>query len=198
MISILKYIYRGIHTLIFFCVLSSLFGCDRRLDKNNPFERKKLEENTKFEGFMLSNDMALSEWFAHQSFAIQVISTNDQQKIISYPKFSKLETKAETVIDIQRECMQEFLAYQGKIDKLTKSDQWFDSQLEAEKVLLDFVTNESLLTQEQFKNLSESGDYHIDVLSRQKILLDYIRRKRDLSNELQKQANTIKQEPPSD
>ena len=124
------------------------------------------------------NDIAFAEWFIHQAFCIQVITSDNGNQIIPFHDFSMAETKAEDVIEIQRESMQKFLGHQGFVDKITKLSLWFETQLQAEKVLLDFVTGVLLLVPEEQREWVVTDDKP-DVLLRQKFLLEIIRRERD-------------------
>ena len=134
---------------------------------------------------LTKNDIAMAIWFTSQYFSIYLISHDEQDKqIFSFDEFSVGDTKAEDVIEIQRQSIDKLIESQGVKDKFTKLNQWFEHQFKAEKILLEFINDQHLAPPDEIRNLLKTENYptNPNILSRQKILLEFIRRKRDASS----------------
>jgi hypothetical protein len=181
---------KNIHVLasILPMITLSLLCCEDRAKRPEQTVNEKSDENIKSTENsypQTENDVAFAEWFAHQAFAIGVIAYNQNgEQVIIFSEFSMAETRAEQVIDIQRQSIQKFLAYQGTVKFFEKLDLWFEAQYKAEKVLLDFINYKLLYTPDQIRSLLQSDNNYRDLLSRQKILLEFIRSDRNKQSEL--------------
>ena len=138
-------------------------------------ENELLEEIPVSNKSKISKDVTFSKWFTYQSFAIQIITHDNGKNIIKIPDFSKFDTQAEDVIEIQREAIRKLLNHHGDVDKYKKFSQWFETQLKSEEVLVEFVLEEAHLMKPNLKELIETDEYYTDPLSRQKKLLEIVR-----------------------
>ena len=158
--------------------LLMLSNCNEEVNKGKRRDNESLEEISGNGKHLISKDVVFSEWFTYQSFAINIITTENGEKILNRSNFSKFETPAEDVIEIQRKSIRELLNYRGDVDKYKKFSQWVETQLKAEEVLVEFVLQEPSLVEPNLKELIETDEYYTDLLSRQKNLLEIVRRQR--------------------